>query len=129
MCLRSEEVKVFPLAQILDHMSLTGCFGSNRNHAPRPLNNNFLKVFPISKHMHTPTHSTFFASCFAFCFSWHVLVLDKYSFHGGACLSGPRESTENGKLMNSGLCLAKGVFSSMWHIWQQVITKQNITME
>lgn len=37
-------------------------------------------------------------------------MLDKYSFHGGACLSGPRESTENVKLMNSGLRLAEGVF-------------------
>lgn len=62
----------------------------------------------ISKHKHTPTHSTFFASCF----SWQVLVLDKYSFHGGACLSGPRERKENGKLMNSGLCLAEGLFQS-----------------
>lgn len=58
--------------------------------------------------MHTPTHSTFFASCF----SWQVLVLGKYSLHGGACLSGSMESEENAKLMNSGLCLAEGVFQS-----------------
>lgn len=69
-------------------------FGSSRDHAPRSLNNNFLKVLPVSKHMHTPSRSTSFASCFSFCFSWHVLVLDKYSFHGGTRLSGPRESKE-----------------------------------
>lgn len=62
--------------------------------------------------MSTPTRSTFFASCFSFCFSWQVLVLGKQSFHGGACLSGPMESKENGKLMNSGLCLEEGVFQS-----------------
>lgn len=39
-------------------------------------------------------------------------MLGKQSFHGGACLSGPTESKENGKLMNSRLCLAEGVFQS-----------------
>lgn len=39
-------------------------------------------------------------------------MLGKYSFHGGACLSDPTESKENGKLMNSGLRLAEGVFLS-----------------
>lgn len=62
--------------------------------------------------MRTPTRSAFFASCFSFCFSWQVLVVGKQSFHGGACLSGPTESQKNGKLINSGLCLAGGVFQS-----------------